>query len=109
VLDRKLAVTGHFPSIDVLSSISRLASKITSAERLANATTLRKIVSARRSAQDLLDVGAYKPGANPFVDAAVQFESEIDAFLQQRMDQRSTSESAWKDLRDLTKKFGVAA
>jgi flagellum-specific ATP synthase len=109
VLDRKLAITGHFPSIDVLGSISRLASKITPQERMANATTLRKVVSARRSAQDLLDVGAYKQGANPFVDAAIQFESDIDAFLQQRMDQRSTSESAWTQLRDLTRKFGLAA
>jgi flagellum-specific ATP synthase len=109
VLDRKLAITGHFPSIDVLGSISRLASKITPQDRMANATTLRKVVSARRSAQDLLDVGAYKQGANPFVDAAIQFESDIDNFLQQRMDQRSTSESAWTQLRDLTRKFGVAA
>jgi flagellum-specific ATP synthase len=73
------------------------------------ATVLRKVVSARRSAQDLLDVGAYKPGASPLVDAAVQFESEIDAFLQQRMDERSTTESAWTQLRDLTRKFGVVA
>ncbi|MDQ1582078.1 MAG: flagellum-specific synthase [Microbacteriaceae bacterium] len=109
VLDRRLAVTGHFPSIDVLGSISRLASKITAPDRSAHATTLRKVMSARRSAQDLLDVGAYKPGANPYVDAAVAFESEIDAFLQQRMDERSTTESAWTHLRDLTQKFGVVA
>ncbi|MDQ1576166.1 MAG: flagellum-specific synthase [Microbacteriaceae bacterium] len=109
VLDRTLAVTGHFPSIDVLGSISRLASKITASERMSLATALRKVVSARRSAQDLLDVGAYKPGASPLVDAAVQFESEIDAFLQQRMDERSTTESAWAQLVDLTRKFGVVA
>lgn len=105
VLDRGLAVTGHFPSIDVLGSISRLASKITPPERLADATTLRAVLSARRNAQDLLDVGAYKPGANARVDAAVRFEDAINAFLQQRMDDQSTSESAWQSLRELVLSF----
>jgi flagellum-specific ATP synthase len=105
VLDRKLAITGHFPSIDVLGSISRLASKITSRERLADATALRAVLSARRGAQDLLDVGAYKPGANALVDAGIQFEKEINGFLRQSMDERSTAESAWSGLRALGQSF----
>ncbi|WP_434315624.1 FliI/YscN family ATPase [Leifsonia sp. P73] len=109
VLDRALAITGHFPSIDVLGSISRLASKITPPDRLADATALRAVLSARRSAQDLLDVGAYKPGANARVDAAVQFEEAIDGFLRQGMDQRSTADGAWDSLRELTRAFGAAA
>lgn len=109
VLDRALAITGHFPSIDVLGSISRLASKITPPDRLADATALRAVLSARRSAQDLLDVGAYKPGANARVDAAVRFEEAIDGFLRQGMDQRSTADGAWDSLRELTRAFGAAA
>lgn len=109
VLDRALAITGHFPSIDVLGSISRLASKITPPDRLADATTLRAVLSARRSAQDLLDVGAYKPGANARVDAAVRFEEAIDGFLRQGMDQPSTADGAWDALRELTRAFGAAA
>lgn len=52
VLDRKLAVTGHFPSVDALGSISRVASKVTTPEQRATATALRKVLAARRSAQD---------------------------------------------------------
>jgi flagellum-specific ATP synthase len=109
VLDRRLAVTGHFPSIDVLGSISRLASKITPRERLADATALRSVMSARRGAQDLLDVGAYKPGANPLVDAGIQHEGEINAFLRQRMDEQSTAEAAWAVLRNLAHRFGMGS
>ena len=107
VLDRKLAVIGHYPSIDALSSISRIASKVTSAERRDRASALRKALSARRSAQDLLDVGAYRRGTNPLVDAAVDHEDEINAFLQQRMTDQSTSEGAWAALTRLTTLLGA--
>lgn len=108
VLDRKLAVAGHFPSVDPLSSISRVASKVISAEQGATATLLRKTLAARKAAQDLLDVGAYQPGANPLVDAAVDNEDAINAFLQQRMDDQSTASGAWDQLGRLVRKWGGA-
>lgn len=108
VLDRKLAVAGHFPSVDPLGSISRVASKVISAERGSVATVLRKTLAARKAAQDLLDVGAYQPGANPLVDAAVEHEDAINAFLQQPMDDQSTSAGAWEQLTRLVRKWGAA-
>lgn len=107
VLDRKLAVVGHFPSIDALSSISRVASKVTPPERSEQAAVLRRALSARRSAQDLLDVGAYRRGTNPLVDAAVDHEGEINAFLQQRMTDQSTADDAWAELARLSRLLGA--
>ena len=109
VLDRKLAITGHFPSVDVLASISRVASRVNSAERTAIATTLRKVMAARQGAQDLIDVGAYRAGTNPLVDAAVENNSAITAFLQQRMNDQTPSEQAWAQLTRLTRAFGAIA
>jgi flagellum-specific ATP synthase len=107
VLDRKLAVTGHFPSVDALGSVSRVASKVTSPPQRAAATTLRKVMAARRAAQDLLDVGAYQRGTNPLVDAAVDHQGAIDAFLQQGMDDRAASADSWNALASLTSRFGA--
>jgi flagellum-specific ATP synthase len=98
VLDRKLAINGHFPSIDVLASVSRLASKLNTAEQAAAARTFRQVLSARRGAQDLLDVGAYKPGANPTVDAGVAYEETMNDFLQQTMTQQTSAAEAWSEL-----------
>lgn len=106
VLDRKLAVAGHFPSIDVLESISRVASRVNTSERMQVAGVLRRTLAARKAAQDLLDVGAYQRGANPLVDAAVDHESEINAFLQQRMDEQATITGAWEQLDRLTTVLG---
>jgi len=108
VLDRKLAVAGHFPSIDVLGSISRVASKVTSPHERALTTALRKVLAARRSVQDLIDVGAYQRGANPLVDASLDHEDAINAFLQQRMDDQSLSAGSWDQLNRLTQILGGA-
>ncbi|MBY0178327.1 FliI/YscN family ATPase [Curtobacterium herbarum] len=107
VLDRKLAVTGHFPSVDALGSISRVASKVTTSEQRATATALRKVMAARRAAQDLLDVGAYQRGTNPLVDAAVDHQDAIDAFSRQGMAEQVTAAGSWERLAGLVRTLGV--
>ncbi|WP_020143841.1 FliI/YscN family ATPase [Terracoccus sp. 273MFTsu3.1] len=106
VLDRKLAVMGHYPPIDVLGSISRVATKVNPPERTASATTLRRVLAARRSAQDLIDVGAYSRGANPLVDAALDQAGPIEAFLTQSLDERTSADDAWDLLARLTTTLG---
>jgi flagellum-specific ATP synthase len=105
VLDRARAVSGHFPSVDPLRSISRLASTVTTAEQKAHATALRSVLAARERTQDLIDVGAYQHGANALVDAAVAHEQAITAFLQQRMDERSTAAETWSRLSAIVRSF----
>jgi len=111
VLDRKLALAGHYPAIDVLASVSRVASRVSSAENRAVAASLKKVLAARMSAQDLLDVGAYQPGSNPLVDAAVGHQAEIEHFLQQDMHDLTPQDEAWARLSHITQSFekGAAA
>ncbi|MGN6742207.1 MAG: EscN/YscN/HrcN family type III secretion system ATPase, partial [Amnibacterium sp.] len=106
VLDRKLATAGHFPAIDVLGSISRLASRVTTAEQRAAATTLRSVLAARREVQDLIDVGAYVAGTNRRVDAAIANADAIRAFLTQRMDDVTPAAEAWQRLLALVAPMG---
>lgn len=106
VLDRALAIRGHYPAVDVLGSVSRVVSKITGAEQRRDATTLRRVLAARRSASDLIDIGAYKPGANPLVDAALAHEVGIDRFLTQAMDDTAAPDDSWQHLAALTTAFG---
>jgi flagellum-specific ATP synthase len=108
VLDRKLAVAGHFPSIDALGSISRVASRVTTREQKALATALRTVMAARKQAQDLIDVGAYAAGTNPLVDAAVTHADAIDDFLRQGMDDQVPAADAWQRLGRLVATLGVA-
>ena len=107
VLDRSLAVSGHYPAIDVLASISRSYSKIVSRDDADAAVALRRVLAARQQARDLIDVGAYQRGANPLVDAALDHENTIQAFLTQRMDAPVPFDDSWGQLRALAALLGT--
>jgi flagellum-specific ATP synthase len=83
VLSRRLATSGHFPSIDVLESVSRVASRIMTAEQTAQATEVRRLMAAYRDAKDLIEIGSYVKGANPLVDRSIQLRAATEHFLRQ--------------------------
>ena len=106
MLSRSLATAGHFPSIDVLDSISRVEPAITDAPRRADAAELRRLLAAYRDARDLVEIGAYVPGTNPSVDRAIALREPIDAFLRQDLHDLVPTATAWQDLAAL---LGTAA
>ncbi len=101
VLDRKLATAGHFPAVQALDSISRVANKITTPEQRSDATELRRMMAAHREIRELVEIGAYVPGTNPDADRANAMWPQITAFLRQGLDERVTAEEAWAALRGL--------
>jgi flagellum-specific ATP synthase len=101
VLDRKLATAGHFPSIQALDSISRVANRITTPEQKTDATELRRMMAAHRDVRELVEIGAYVPGTNPDADRATTIWPQISAFLRQNLDEKVTAPEAWHALRTL--------
>lgn len=83
-LSRKVAEMNHYPAIDILGSISRLAVEITTPEQQEAAAKMRKILAMYRENKDLIDVGMYQPGTNPKLDIAIEMMPQINAFLQQK-------------------------
>jgi flagellum-specific ATP synthase len=83
ILSRKLAAAGHYPAIDVMHSVSRLSSQLSTAQQLAAARKLREALSVYEESKDLIDLGAYTPGANAMLDSAVRMQPEITDFLRQ--------------------------
>jgi flagellum-specific ATP synthase len=101
VLDRKLATAGHFPSIQALDSISRVANKITTPQQKADAAELRRMMAAHREVRELVEIGAYVQGTNPEADRATAVWPQVLAFLQQGLDEQVTADQAWDALRTL--------
>ena len=96
VLSRRLATSGHFPSIEVLESVSRVESMITSQEQRVLSREMRRILSAYRDARDLIEIGAYVPGTNPLVDTAMRLRDDIDCFLRQAKEQIVSLDESWR-------------
>jgi flagellum-specific ATP synthase len=89
VLSRKLAEGGHFPAVDVLSSISRVMSDIVDPAHRELARQAREALSAYREAADLIEVGAYVAGSNPRVDRALRCLPALQSFLRQEPSERT--------------------
>ena len=98
VLTRRLAAAGRYPTIDVLESASRLASKVTNREQRALSSRLRALMAAYAEARDLIEIGAYAPGASPAVDEAIARRPAIEAFLRQDVSEVSDFDAAWRAL-----------
>ena len=97
-LSRKIAEMNHYPAIDILGSISRLMSAIATPEHKQAAAKLRQIMGMYRESKDLIDVGMYVPGSNPKLDVAIELMPQINAFLQQRIEDSVTMESTLSTL-----------
>lgn len=82
-LARGLANRGHYPAIDVLNSISRVAPDVTSREQRDAATAVRRVLATWKDIEDLVSIGAYVPGTNADYDVAVQTRALINAYLTQ--------------------------
>jgi FliI/YscN family ATPase len=86
VLSRDLAARNHYPAIDVLPSISRTMPEVTDVSHRQKAGVVRQWLASLRDSEDLVSVGAYVPGTNPSLDAALARRDAIDAFLCQKPD-----------------------
>lgn len=100
VLTRSLATAGHFPAIDVLESISRVASAVVAPEHMADAREMRRLMGALRDVKELIEIGAYQPGTDPLVDRARQLVPLFEGFLRQPVDDTTSTDQAWARLHD---------
>ena len=86
VLSRDLAARNHYPAIDVLASISRTMPDVTDVDHRRQAGQVRQWLSTLRDSDDLISVGAYVPGSNPRIDAALARRDALSKFLCQSAD-----------------------
>ncbi|MBU0769764.1 MAG: FliI/YscN family ATPase [Proteobacteria bacterium] len=90
VLSRDLAHKGHYPAVDVLSSISRVMHDMVEGDHMDMARKLVKVLATYREAEDLINIGAYIDGTDPQIDYAKKKIHKINSFLQQDINQSVT-------------------
>jgi flagellum-specific ATP synthase len=92
VLSRAIANSNHYPPIDILGSVSRVMPEIVTKEHLKEFGIIKNMIAVYREAEDLINIGAYKRGANPEIDKAVHLHNPIQSFLRQDMTESHTFE-----------------
>lgn len=83
VLSRSLATANHFPAVDVLESISRLRTDISTEEELQLVGQVRDALAVYRKNEDIINLGAYTQGTNPRIDYAIAVYERVMEFLKQ--------------------------
>ncbi|MBH6947945.1 flagellar protein export ATPase FliI [Clostridioides difficile] len=99
VLSRDLANKNHYPSIDVLNSLSRLMNEIASKEDIKIASFARDMFAEYREAEDLINIGAYASGTNKKIDEAIYYHEHIINFLKQGINEKSSFNETISSLR----------
>jgi flagellum-specific ATP synthase len=109
VLTRRLAESGLYPAIDIEASISRAMHSICTREQLDAATRFKQVYSLYQQNRDLIAVGAYRRGADPRVDQAVEQWPKMLDFLRQDMYEPVGFDRSYADLKKLVTQFSAPA
>ncbi len=109
VLTRKLAAQNHYPSIDVLESKSRVKDQIIDESQRKAGNTVLRLEAAYREKEDLIMVGAYQRGSDPYVDAAIVHRESALKFLQQRPEEFSPYDETYASLLNLGGQIEMSA
>ena len=94
VLSRKLAQRGHFPAVDVLDSVSRVAGHIMDQKHAAARQQVLRLLAKYREIEELVQIGAYASGADPESDTAIDLAEPLNELLRQRSDEPGRFEKA---------------
>ena len=101
VLSRTLASEGWYPPVQALDSISRLMPAVADEAHRNQAALVRRLQAVYARSEDLVRIGAYKPGADPELDRALSARDRIRAFVTQSATERTTFAETRKRLAEL--------
>ena len=102
ILSRKLAQKYHYPAIDVLTSISRLANRVSGAVTRKAAGYIRRMMAVYAESEDMINVGAYQKGSNPSIDEAIMRHVKIEEFLNQEVNDPAPLTATLKKMSEIT-------
>lgn len=108
ILSRELGTAGHYPAIDVLESVSRLASRLAAPGEQASARRIRESMAILRQSEDLINLGAYVGGSNPRLDAAIRVRPQLNEFLRQGSHEVSPLDQTLARMDQLARALGGA-
>ena len=101
ILSRQLGTEGHYPAIDILQSVSRLASRLATADQKSAAQKIREALATYQRSEDLINLGAYTSGSNPKLDAAIRARPQLLDFLKQEAAVNAPFDETLAKMRDL--------
>ena len=101
VLSREIAQRGQYPAVDIGASLSRVMNDIVPAQHASDARKFRALNATFEANRDLIMMGAYRRGTDPFLDEAINLQPRMSQFLTQARGERVDMADAAEQLAEL--------
>src|SRR6185436_16224936 len=101
VMERAIAERGRYPAINVLKSVSRTMPRAADPASLPFITRARQVMATYADMEELIRLGAYRPGSSPEVDEAIALHGPLEAFLGQGKDEATGLAAGYQRLQQI--------
>jgi len=98
VMERSIAERGRYPAINILKSVSRTMPKSCNPEFWPVVQQAKKTMATYTDMEELIRLGAYRPGASAEVDEAIRLNPDLEAFLGQGKEEATNLADGYKRL-----------
>ncbi|HWM81544.1 MAG TPA: flagellar protein export ATPase FliI [Pseudolabrys sp.] len=98
VMERAIAERGRYPAVNVLKSVSRTMPRAADPAYLPVLMRAKQVMATYADMEELIRLGAYRPGSSAEVDEAIGFHKPLEAFLNQGKDEASTLAESYAEL-----------
>ncbi|ABD08604.1 ATPase FliI/YscN [Rhodopseudomonas palustris HaA2] len=103
VMQRSIAERGRFPAINVLKSVSRTMPRSADPAYLPVIKRARQVMATYADMEELIRLGAYRPGSSAEVDEAVRLHEPLEEFLRQGKDEATSLSAGYLQLEQILK------
>ncbi|HVV63418.1 MAG TPA: flagellar protein export ATPase FliI [Pseudolabrys sp.] len=98
VMERAIAERGRYPAINILRSISRTMPRAADPQYLPAINRARQVMATYADMEELIRLGAYRPGSSPEVDEAIGLHKPLEAFLAQSKEEATSMAEGYQRL-----------
>ena len=101
VMERAIAERGRYPAINILKSISRTMPRAADPQYLPAINRARQVMATYSDMEELIRLGAYRPGSSADVDEAITLHKPLEEFLSQLKEEATSMAEGYARLEQI--------
>lgn len=101
VMERGIAERGRYPAINVLKSVSRTMPRSCDPAYWPVVQSARQAMATYSDMEELIRLGAYRPGSSAEVDAAIRLHEPLEDFLRQGKEESTSLGHGYRRLAEI--------
>jgi flagellum-specific ATP synthase len=101
VMERAIAERGRYPAVNVLKSVSRTMPRAANPAYVPAIQRARQVMATYADMEELIRLGAYRPGSSAEVDEAIRLHQPLERFLGQSKEEATGLDEGYQRLEQI--------